>query len=289
MVSLQTIDQKLPLAKREVYIKNIKSHSLNEGVFLQTCNRVELYSGGGHIPQNIISHLFRVVAGLESSLVGETAIQGQVKDAYLISSMNNRLDKSLHKLFQTALYVGKKVRSETSISKGAVSHSQVAVNIICRSFQEICNSRITVIGVHNINENIIRYLTKKGAGTIFIGNRTFDKAKALSIKYGCQAFRINELKKILGQTDILISATSAPHLIIKQDNFPINKKMYIIDLAVPRDIDENIGFLKDVILINIEMLERLVEQNIDKRKNVIANAEHIVNQEVERLFNWQRN
>ncbi len=289
MVSLQSIDQKLHLAEREVYIKKTKSHSLNEGVFLQTCNRVELYSGGGYIPQNIINHLFRVVAGLESSLVGETAIQGQVKDAYLSASMNNRLDKSMHKLFQTALYVGKKVRSETSISQGAVSHSQAAVNIICRSFQEIGNSRITVIGVHNINENIIRYLTKKGAGTIFIGNRTFDKAKALSIKYACQTFRLNELKKILGQTDILISATSAPHLIIKEDNFPKNKKMFIIDLAVPRDIDENIGSMKDVKLFNIEMLERLVEQNIDKRKNAIANAEHIVSKEVERLLDWQKN
>ena len=289
MVSLQTIDQKLSLAEREFYITNIKTHSLKEGVFLQTCNRVELYSGGGHIPQSIICHLFRVVSGLESSLLGETAIQGQVKGAYLSASMNNRLDKSLHKLFQTALYVGKKVRSETSLSQGAVSHGQAAVNIICRSFQEIGNSRITVIGVHNINESIIRYLTKKGAGTIFIGNRTFDKAKSLSTKYGCRAFRFNELKKILVQTDILISATSASHLIIKQDMFPKNKKMFIIDLAVPRDIDENIGSLKDVKLYNIEMLERLVEQNIDKRENEIENAEHIVNQEAERLFNWQRN
>ncbi len=131
MVSLQKIDQTLPLTEREATINSISNHSLNEGVFLQTCNRVELYSGGGHIPQNIISHLFRVVSGLESSLVGET-----------------------------------------SISQGAVSHSQAAVNIICRSFQEICNSRITVVGVHNINENIIKYLTKKGARTIFIGTRT---------------------------------------------------------------------------------------------------------------------
>ena len=284
MVRLQKIDQTLPLTEREAYINSIRSHSLNEGVFLQTCNRVELYSGGGHIPQNIISHLFRVVSGLESSLVGETSIQGQVKKAYMSASMNNRLDKSLHKLFQTALYVGKKVRSETSISQGAVSHSQAAVNIICKSFEEICNSRITVLGVHNINENIIKYLTKKGARTIFIGTRTYDKAKALSVKCGCQAFKFIELKKILRQTDILISATSAPHLIIKQDIFPDNKKMFIIDLAVPRDIDENIGALKDVELFNIEMLERLVDQNIDKRKDAIANAEHIVNQEVERFF-----
>ncbi len=284
MVSLQKIDQTLPLAEREAFINDIGIHSLNEGVFLQTCNRVELYTGHGFIPQNIISHLFRVVSGLESSLVGETSIQGQVKNAYLSASMNNHLDKSLHKLFQTALFVGKKVRSETSISQGAVSHSQAAVNIICRSIHEICNSHITVVGVHNINENIIKYLTKKGAKTIFIGTRTYDKAKALSMKCGCQAFKFSELKKILSQTDILISATSAPHLIVTQDIFPENKKMFIIDLAVPRDIDENIGSLKDVELFNIEMLERLVEQNIDKRKDAITNAEHIVNQEVERFI-----
>ncbi len=284
MVSLQKIDQTLPLTEREAYINSIGIHSLNEGVFLQTCNRVELYSGHGHIPQNIISHLFRVVSGLESSLVGETSIQGQVKKAYLSASVNNRLDKSLHKLFQTALYVGKKVRSETSISQGAVSHSQAAVNIICRSFHEICNSHITVVGVHNINENIIKYLTKKGAKTIFIGTRTYDKAKALSMKCGCQAFKFIELKKILRQTDILISATSAPHLIVTQDIFPENKKMFIIDLAVPRDIDENIGSLNGVELFNIEMLERLVEQNIDNRKDAIADAEHIINQEVERFI-----
>ncbi len=283
MVSLQKIDHTLSLTQREAYIESTRCHSPNDGVLLQTCNRVELYSGGGHIPQDIISHLFRVVSGLESSLVGETSIQGQVKNAYSTASMNNRLDKSLHKLFQTALYVGKKVRSETSISRGAVSHSQAAVNLICRSFHEICDSRITVLGVHNINENIIKYLTKKGAGTIFIGTRTFDKAKALSEKYDCQAFKFNELQNILHQTDILISATSAPHLIVKQDIFPENKKMFIIDLAVPRDIDENIGSLKEVELFNIEMLEQLVEQNLDKRNSAIIEAELIVNQEVIRF------
>ncbi len=276
--------QKRQLIERENEFSEIIKFKSQPGVMLSTCNRTEFYTGEGTVPENIVRHLFRVVSGVESSLVGEIAVQGQVKTAYIEASGKFKLSKGLHQLFQNALRVGKRVRTESGISKGAMSHSLAAVEIICKSDIKLNHALITIIGAHKLNEDIIRFLLSKGAETIFLGNKSYEKARIVSEKFGCKAFRLDNLKQFLPFTDILITATSAPHTVVHYSQFPKNKNMLIIDLAFPRDVEEVIGTLENVSLFNIDDLEKQVIQNLETRKIKIKKAEEIIEQEVERFL-----
>lgn len=263
----------------EIKSRDEHIHSTTEAVYLKTCNRTEVYSGDGEIPVDIIRHLFRVTTGLESNLIGEKAIQGQVREAYKLGS-KKPLSSSLHKLFQRALYVGKRVRTETGINRGAVSHSQAAVDLLINLDLDLKGSHITLIGAHNMNEKIMLYLKRKGAETIFLGNRTFDKAKDLADKQGSKAFHMDSLEEVLKNTDILITATSAPHHIIHKKNFPLTKDMTIIDLAVPEDVDRDVKELKNVHYIDNRKVEKSVNQNLAQREDEIKKATEIVEDEI---------
>ena len=224
MVELIKTGTESKIGERERFLLNLKTNSQKNCILLQTCNRVELYSGTGKVSDEIARHLFRVVSGLESSIIGESAIAGQVKQAYYEATQNNQLDKSLHKLFQYALFVGKRVRRETGISKGAMSHSQAAVDFLFKEIGDIKSLKITVIGVNALNEKILKFLINKDAEPVFIGNRTFTKANELAEKYGAKAFHFDQLPNILEKTDVLISATYAPHFILKKENFKAQHK-----------------------------------------------------------------
>ena len=284
MVELTKIGVEKSIAERELFLSGIKEKSNASGVLLQTCNRVEWYHGEGNVSNQVANHLFRVVSGLESSIVGETAIVNQVKTAYREASERNVLNKSLHKLFQTAFFVGKRVRKESRISEGAMSHSQAVVQILLNKVVSLHNLNITVIGANKLNENIIRFLIDKGASTIFIGNRTYEKAINLAIKYDSEALSFDALSRALKTTDVLISATKAPHFILKSEAFPQDKPMYIFDLAVPRDIDPEIGQLSGVDLYDVGMIENAVKKNILIRKDRVSQAEKIIQKEVELFY-----
>jgi glutamyl-tRNA reductase len=288
MIQLYSNPQNTSLTDREKVFGTLNPAVTRPGVCLQTCNRLEFYEGEGEIPLHIVRHLFRVTSGLESKLVGEIAIQGQVKTAYIEASGRFALSKSLHQLFQSALAAGKRVRTSSGISKGAVSHSQAAVEIIMQSGIELNNTIISLIGIHKLNEDIIRFLTNKGAETIFLANKTYDKAKEIGDAMGCQVMRLDQLREMLKFTDILITATAAPHLIVKYDDFPAHKQMTIIDLAFPRDVDERIGDLPGVTLFNLESVELLAKQNLDKRLGRIAKAEQILEEEVQKFIKKQQ-
>jgi glutamyl-tRNA reductase len=287
MVELIKLGKESPLEQRERFLSDIMDSDDKEGILLNTCNRVEWYSGKGSVPGEVALHLFRVVSGLESVIIGETAIVNQVKAAYNEAAKQTSLDKNLHKLFQTALSVGKKVRRETGISRGAMSHSQAAVNLLFQRIKNTEKLNITVIGVNALNEKIIRFLVDKGAKTIFIGNRTFEKAKILAEKYNSTALRFEHLSATLEKTDVLISATSAPHFIIKKESFPANRKMYILDLAVPRDVEPEIGNLPGVTLFDIETVEKHIRQNIKFRNEKLHHAEKIIHEEVDQFSKSQ--
>jgi glutamyl-tRNA reductase len=280
MVALTSIDWKTSsLKQRESFITQ---HNTNiaQGVLLQTCNRVEQYHGSGNVAEHIVRHLFRVISGLESSLIGESAIVAQVKDAYQTAVQHQRLDKNLHKLFQTAFYVGKRVRKETGISKGAMSHSQAAVNFLFQEVGDIKNLKITIIGVNALNEKIIKFLLKKDVEPYLIGNRTYDKASQLANKYGTKAFHFDQLPAILEKTDVLITATAAPHFILKHENFKSKRNLHILDLAVPRDVDPKIGELPNVKLYDIEIIEQQIKRNLEVRHEKLHHAETIIENEV---------
>lgn len=287
MVELIKIGMESKLGEREKFLANMKMNSEKGGILLQTCNRVEYYTGAGKVPDEIVRHLFRIVSGIESSIIGETAILGQVKQAYSDASMKHKLDKSLHRLFQTALFVGKKVRSETGISKGAMSHSQAAVNLLFQKIEDVTNANITIIGVNSLNETIIKYLIKKGATTFFIGNRTFSKAQALAEKYNAVALRFDRLPVILEKTDVLICATSAPHFVITKEKFQTKKEMIILDLAVPRDVDPCLKELSNVNLFDIETIEQNILGNVVYRTDKVSVAEAIIEREVQFFMAYQ--
>ena len=283
MIGLSKINWDQSVGQRENFICENNFVNGKHGVLLQTCNRVEWYYGDGEVSEHVARHLFRVVSGLESSLVGESAIVNQVKTAYQDAAKKRQLDKSLHKLFQTALFVGKRVRKETGISKGAMSHSQAAVHFLFNKIGDIKDLKITVIGVNALNEKIIKFLLKKDIEPVFIGNRTYDRAKELANKFGAKAFHFDQLPEILEKTDVLISATAAPHYIIKKENFNISKPMHILDLAVPRDVDPEVAKLPNVKLFDIEIIEKQIKKNISYRKEKLDRATEIIEDEV-KLF-----
>ena len=271
------------LAEREQFFKELQLPENTPHVLLQTCDRVELYWGEQNVPAHIAHHLFSVVSGLESSLIGESAIQGQVKNCYQDSSEKYVLSSSLHSLFQTALSVGKRVRTESTISQGAVSHSQAVIECLIHERIPLKNALITLLGVNKLNEDIIKFLHSKGAYSIFLGNRYFEKAQGLAEKYECKAFKLEEMQPFLDFTDVLISATSAPHLIVRPEHISPNQKILILDLAFPRDVDDSIGLLPNVTLYNLEDIKLRVNQNKDARVKEMDFALQIIDEEVEKF------
>ncbi len=270
-------------------------------IFLKTCNRSEIYYGDGDVPDEVARHLFRVVSGLESAIIGERAVQGQVKEAYYTAKDQRPLPAELHKLFQSALQVGKRVRNETEISHGAVSHSLAALEILEEALNhkqrkeeqrltldsfadlDLQNAHITIIGVNKLTADILKFLQNKGAKMVFLANRSQIKAHYLADPLGIKVYTLDEKKDFLAHTDILISATSAPHLIIHKEDIPEDKRLLAIDLAFPRDIDSRLNELPNVQLYNIRDVERKVRENIEVRGAEVEKAEVIIEEEIQEM------
>ena len=282
MIAYKSINQQnFSLEEREAYFHALKKQ---EGaVLLQTCNRVELYYGEGDVPDDVARHLFRVTAGLESALIGERAVQGQVKESYQVAQRQYRLPAEIHKLFTCALKVGKRVRTETEISQGAVSHSLAAIEIMEQEQVDLTNSRITIIGVNKLTTDILKFLKNKGAQLVFLANRSQIKAHQLADPLGISVYELRDKKQFLAETDILISATSAPHALIHAEDIPAEKTLLAIDLAFPRDIDALVGTLPNVKLYNIRDVEQRVRQNISVRQSEVVRAEAIIEEEITEL------
>jgi len=313
----KAFEEASPSASQGIAKQKAQTKSLNipPYVFLKTCNRSELYYGSGDVPDEVARHLFRVVSGLESAIVGERAVQGQVKEAYYTAKEQRWLPAELHKLFQSALQVGKRVRNETEISHGAVSHSLAALEIIedemkksvsseiispkgsreheATNFHQekasgkastkpldLKNARITIIGVNKLTADILKFLQNKGAKMVFLANRSQIKAHYLADPLGIKVFTLDEKQEFLAKSDIVISATSAPHLIIHKEDIPRGKRLLAIDLAFPRDIDSRLSELPNVRLYNIRDVEQKVRQNIEVRQTEVEKAEAIIEEEI---------
>lgn len=276
------------LAEREQFFNELRLPENTPHVLLQTCDRIELYWGDGAVPEHIAHHLFSVVSGLDSSLVGECAIQGQVKNCYQESAAKYKLSGSLHKLFQTALSVGKRVRTESAISQGAISHSQAVIECLIQEQIPLKNALITMLGINKLNEDIIKFLQAKGAMSIFLGNRYFEKAQDMAAKYDCRAFRFDEMKSFMEYTDVLITATSAPHAIVRPEHISSNQKILILDLAFPRDVDERVAEMPNVTLYNLEDIKRRVDQNLASRQQKMKLAFEIIDDEVAKFTQYRK-
>lgn len=290
MITHTSIDYKsFSLEEREKYLASINHTIQRNNVVIATCNRVEIYQGSGGADEQTVRHLFELTAGLKSRLIGETSIQGQVKEAYLKASQNEGFNKELHKLFQAAIHVGKKVRSTTLISHGAMSHSQATIQLIEKNAGNVRGLIFALFGVNNLNNNILQFLKKKGATGIFIGNRNLDKANQIAYKYGIEAFNYSQKKHIIERADIVISATSAPHTIIHcEDIIHRQKDLLVFDLAVPRDVEPAVGNISGVRLFNITQIENNIDENLTKRKQNIDAAKALVEEEVQKFLLAQK-
>lgn len=279
------------LDERECLVAGFQADEQVPHVLLATCNRTELYWGEGTIPEELAHHLFRVAAGLESSLIGERAIQGQLKQAYTGAQKAYKLSSPLNRLFQTAMHVGKRVRTETRIAEGAVSHSQLTVDMLRVHDVDLKNKVVGIIGVNKLTEDILKYLRARGAVNIYLSNRNLDKARALAEQYGGTAMGLERKRELLRSSRVLISATSAPHAIIHAADLEAARRgsepLLLFDLAFPRDIEPAVGDYPGVTLYNLDDMEHFAQQNLTLRHNEIDKAEAIIEEEMQKLIQWQ--
>jgi len=291
MINFLGMDHKYSVKDREELIAEISQLKEESYVYLETCNRVELYYGDGEASKETIRHLFRVVSGLESKVLGEMHIQGQIKRSFLNAVENGHVLSGLNKFFQAALNTGKAVRSQTEISKGSITHAHAVYNTVKKYNLEEKTKKIIFIGAHAFNARIIHLLKLLKWTDIYITNRTFNKTFDISDKYDIKNFEYENLKEEIKDADIVISATSSKDIIIDEDLVKLNEKsdLLLIDLAVPHDIDKNVvgtsttlsvPVSKNVELYDIERIEEFITKNKQVRYSEILNAEKIINNKI---------
>jgi glutamyl-tRNA reductase len=298
--------------------------SVPECVLLSTCNRSEIYvaspdpartrqevidflsefhglPAGEFEPhlfaltdRDAVGHLFRVSAGLDSVVVGEPQILGQVKDAFQAASERRCTGPLLGRLFTSSFGVGKRVRTETAIGAGAVSVSNEAVAIAKKIFETLDGRHVLVIGAGDISALTAKHLRDNGVGDIVITSRTHANAVALAEAVGGRSTPWSNLTQALSAADIVITATGAARPIITRADVEAAigrhraDPLYIIDLAVPRDVEPSVGDIEQVFLYNIDDLQKFVEKNVTNRGAEVQRAEAIVSEEVERFVRWHR-
>jgi glutamyl-tRNA reductase len=287
----------------------------SEGVVISTCNRTEFYLAAedaraaftlveSRLAEKIqldasvadhfyrmekaeaAKHLCRVVSGLDSMMLGETEIFGQVKQAYSSALESGATGSTLNKVFQRAFSIGKKVRTETSIQEGSTSVGNVAVDLAEKIFGHLKNSEVMILGAGEMSRITAQSLVSRGARSIFVANRSFDRAQELAIEMGGSAVRFDDWQGVLERVDVVISSTGAPHAIVQRADVEKARRarkyrpLFFIDIAVPRDIDPAVGEIEEVYLYDIDTLEQLAEEARTRRQLQIQECERIIDHEL---------
>lgn len=246
------------------------------------------------VDADAVRHLFRVAAGLDSLLVGEHQILGQVKDAFQIAQSAGTLGDWLCGLFQRALTTGKRARNETEIGQGAQSLGQVAVSIARETLGDLTNRTALLIGVGKINKIAGRALVESGLRWLLVANRTFERAVAVAQELGGRAVHFDALAQGLADADVVVVATGAPHIVLHDDDVRAammpraTRPLVIIDLAVPRNVDPAVRNIENVRLYDMDDLSAVVAVHHPVAASAIAAAETIVAHQVAAFLDWQR-
>jgi len=282
----------------------------SEALILATCNRVEIYAsadqaiatkevlralqqcGAGEIENAdafyrydgdaCAAHLFRVVAGLDSMVIGETEIVGQVKKAYADARESGSAGPLLHRVFQRAFRVAKHVRSTTDITRGAVSVGSVAVDLAVKIFGDLRERSVLILGAGEMSERTARALNSRGVSDIRVSNRSFERAENLAALVHGRAVAFDEWTAQCREVDILISSTSAdeplltPQLLAPMLRGRTDRPLFIIDIAVPRDVAPEVNEMEGVYLYDIDSLQSIAEQSLAMRRQQISSAEKII-------------
>ncbi|RPF46694.1 glutamyl-tRNA reductase [Thermodesulfitimonas autotrophica] len=234
-----------------------------------------------------VRHLFRVAAGLDSMVLGETQILGQVKDAYQLALEAGTTGGYFNALFQQALAVGKRVRTETGIDKNPVSVSYAAVELAKQNLGSIEGRNVLVVGAGKMSELTVKHLIANGVTGVIVSNRSFERAEELASRFGGRAVRFDELYRWMERADIVISCTGASHYVIHAREMAEvmakrrGAKIFMIDIAVPRDVEPAVATLPGIVLFDIDALQGVVDGNLAERQRIAAEAERIIEEEVE--------
>ncbi len=233
-----------------------------------------------------LHHLLRLTSGLESMIVGEDQILGQVKDAFDLACRVGTIGPFFKNIFTKAINVGKKVRTETEINKGAVSIGSAAVELAEKVLGGLKDKKILIVGAGEMATLIAKSLKEREVTSIFVANRTYERGVKLAQELGGEVIKFAELPKHLAEIDLIISATSAPHVIITKELIEKNagdKKLMIIDVAIPRDVSEDVKELPNATLFNIDSLREIAEENKKKRMLEAIKVEEIIEKELSNL------
>ena len=277
-----------------------EKYSIGEYIEISTCNRKEYYINNDYIKeddellshenesividygQSAVMHLLRMTSGLESMIVGEDQILGQVKDAKYKALKNHHCGKSLDTIFTKAIHVGQVVRNKTNINKGSVSIGSAAIDLAEKYIGDLEDKSVLVIGAGKMGRLVAKALAEKDLKAIFVANRTFYVAVELAADLGGQAIMFKDLEKYLATADLVISATSAPHPIIDKERLlgidMDYENVMIVDIANPRDISEDVSDL-GVKLCNIDDLREIADENTKLRIKEFGETENIINDE----------
>ena len=295
---------------------------IHEAVAISTCNRTELYlvaadpveaenlalselsRQAGIRPTELLGrlyslrgddavrHLFSVAAGLDSMIVGEAEVQGQVKRAYELALVEGATGPISNRLFRDALGAGKRVRTETALGRSRVSVSSVAVDLARDVLGDLETRRVLVIGAGENGEMTAKALADRGVRTVFVANRRYDRAIGLAQRFGGEAVRFDDLPTEIVDADIVVGCTSSPHLIVGADELELvaeeraGRPLLLIDIAVPRDIDPKVRELPGITLYDMDDLQRTVARNLDVQEAEATRARTVIKEELQRFDRW---
>jgi glutamyl-tRNA reductase len=307
----------LPVDRARGLITELASGAdVDEAVAVSTCNRTELYLVAGD-PDNATRaavdalaclgrlgpaevavalrslrgldaarHLFRVTAGLESMVIGEAEIQGQVRRAYELALAQGTSGPIANRLFQDALRTGKRVRSETGISSSPASVASVAVDLATRTLGGLAGRHVLVIGAGKHGELTARTLAEQGADTVFVASRAHDRAESLARRFDGAAVRFDHLPEQLTRADLVLTCTACPHRILTRADLAAAGRLVVIDTAVPRDVDPSARALPGIELYDLDDIKRELARNLSAREEEALRAEPIVEEELASFERW---
>ena len=307
----------IPEARLPEAVKELANYpGVEEGLIVSTCNRVELLARttngtadlNGFLKQlygfdptpyrehlyeyrerDAVRHVFRVASSLDSMVVGEPQILGQVKEAYATARAVGAINSQLDALLTRAFAVAKRVRNETLVATSAVSVASVAVDLAKKIFGNLQGKTVYLVGAGKMCELSARHLLAHGAEKIYVSNRTYDRAAALAKKFNGEAIPFDQLYDTIPRADIVISSTGAPHAIFRKEHGERflskrrNRPMFFIDIAVPRDIDPEMNKLDGIFVYDIDDLQQVVSSHVADRRVEADRAEAIVQMEVDKF------
>lgn len=299
-----------------------QQQQISEAAILSTCNRTEIYCTVqnsnidpvldwiarnrqlkltefqpylyAHTDNALIRHIFRVASGLESMVLGEPQILGQMKTAYQTANTAGTLGKNLGKLFQHTFSTAKKVRTDTAIGSSSVSVAFAAVQLSKQIFDDLSEQTAVLIGAGETIELTARHLHQNGIGRIIIANRTYDKAHSLASQFNGYAIALSELPLHIAEADIIVSSTASQLPILGKGLVESaikkrkHKPIFMVDLAVPRDIEPEVEKLNDVYLYTVDDLQNIISENLNSRRQAAEQAEEIIDANVEHFSAWMR-